>query len=94
MPLHDGRWLHEDQRLPPLLQHSPQHDPDHAVAVLDLEAYHGSLEHRELMTESGVLEEELGAILYGEIQDADARCGARRPAMVLPGLLDLRTESR
>ncbi len=54
----------------------------------------GSLEHRELMMESGVLQDELGAFLDGTIQDDDERCEAGHPEVVLPRSLDLQTEPR
>jgi hypothetical protein len=94
MPLHDGRWLHEDQRLLPLLQHPSEHGPDHPVAVFDLGARHESLQDRELVTERGILQNELGTVLDGQVQDADERCEAGHVEMVAPGPLDLQTEPR
>ena len=66
----------------------------YAVAVRDLRARHRPFEDRELVTKSGVLQNELGAVLDGEIQDADERCEARHPEMVLPRPLDPQTEPR
>ena len=68
VPFDDRLWLHEHERLPPLLQHPHHGEPEDAVAVVDVWALDAALVDGDLMTERDVLEDELRSVFDYELQ--------------------------